>query len=159
VKEQGLEGLIAKKRSSRYEPGKRSGAWQKMRVNRSQDFVIGGYTVGGNPFDALVVGYYRGKQLMYAARTHAGFTPALRVALMKQFQGLEIKECPFANLPESKEGRWGQGLTAAKMKECRWLRPVLVGEFEFLEWTADDHLRHSRFVALREGRNAGSVHR
>jgi bifunctional non-homologous end joining protein LigD len=57
VKEQGLEGLIAKKRSSRYEPGKRSGAWQKMRVNRSQDFVIAGYTVGGNPFDALVFGY------------------------------------------------------------------------------------------------------
>jgi bifunctional non-homologous end joining protein LigD len=67
VKEQGLEGLVAKKRSSRYEPGKRSGAWQKMRVNRSHDFVIGGYTIGGNPFDALVFGYYQGKQLMYAA--------------------------------------------------------------------------------------------
>jgi hypothetical protein len=79
-----------------------------MRVNRSQGFVIRGYTIGGNPFDALVFGYYGGKQLMDAPRTHAGFTPALRVALMKRFQGLEVKECPFANLPESKEGRWGK---------------------------------------------------
>jgi bifunctional non-homologous end joining protein LigD len=151
--------LVAKRRSSRYESGKRTGAWQKMRVNRSQDFVIGGYTIGGNPFDALVFGYYEGKQLMYAARTHAGFTPALRVALMKRFQGLEIKECPFVNLPESKEGRWGQGLTAAKMKECRWLKPMLVGEFEFLEWTPDDHLRHSRFMTLREDAKAKEVQR
>jgi len=159
VRGQGFEGLVAKRRASHYEPGKRSGEWQKMRVNRSQDFVIGGYTIGGNPFDALIFGYYHGKKLMYAARTHAGFTPALRVALMKRFQGLEVKECHFANLPESKEGRWGQGLTAAKMKECRWLKPVLVGEFEFLEWTADDHLRHSRFVSLQEGRKARDVQR
>jgi bifunctional non-homologous end joining protein LigD len=83
VREQGFEGLVAKKRSSRYESGKRSGAWQKMRVNRSQDFVIGGYTVGGNPFDALVFGYYQGNQLMYAARTHAhvdGYSPCWLVS-------------------------------------------------------------------------------
>src|SRR5215468_2365382 len=67
VREQGFEGLVAKRRSSRYESGKRTGAWQKMRVNRSQDFVIGGYTIGGNPFHALVFGYYQGKRLMYAA--------------------------------------------------------------------------------------------
>jgi bifunctional non-homologous end joining protein LigD len=61
------------------------------------------------------------------------------------------------NLPEAKSGRWGQGLTVAKMAECQWLRPVLVGQFEFLEWTADDHLRHSKFVALREDRRAKDV--
>jgi bifunctional non-homologous end joining protein LigD len=54
---------------------------------------------------------------------------------MKKFQTLETKECPFANLPEAKSGRWGVGLTAAKIKDCRWLKPVLVGNFEFLEWT------------------------
>jgi hypothetical protein len=64
---------------------------------------------------------------------------------------LEIRECPFANLPEKKAGRWGEGLTASKMKDCRWLRPVLVGQFEFVEWTPDKHLRHSRFVALKYG--------
>jgi bifunctional non-homologous end joining protein LigD len=60
-------------------------------------------------------------------------------------------------LPEARSGRWGQGLTAAKMEECRWLRPVLVEQFEFAEWTPDNHLRHSRFVSLKEDRNARDV--
>ena len=58
---------------------------------------------------------------------------------MKKFRGLESKDCPFANLPESKSGRWGAGLTKAKMADCLWLKPVLVGQFEFLEWTGDHH--------------------
>jgi bifunctional non-homologous end joining protein LigD len=72
---------------------------------------------------------------------------------------LEISECPFANLPEKKAGRWGAGLTAAKMAECHWLRPSLVGQFEFVEWTEDNHLRHSRFVALRDDKKARGVRR
>jgi bifunctional non-homologous end joining protein LigD len=72
---------------------------------------------------------------------------------------METTECPFANLPESKGGRWSEGLTAEKMKECMWLKPVLVGEFEFLEWTADDHLRHSLFVKLKQGKKASGVRR
>ena len=102
VKAQALEGLVAKRRDSKYEPGERSGAWQKMRVNQGQEFVIGGYTVGGAAFDALVFGYYDGDRLIYAARTRNGFTPKLRAELMKKFKPLEIKECPFANLPEKK---------------------------------------------------------
>jgi DNA ligase D-like protein (predicted ligase) len=159
VKVQGLEGLIAKRRDSVYQPGLRSGAWMKMRVNVGQEFVIGGYTLGGTTFDALVFGYYDGDKLMYAARTRNGFTPTLRADLMKKFKPLEIKECPFANLPEKKAGRWGVGLTAAKMVDCRWLRPVLVGQFEFVEWTLDAHLRHSRFVGLREDKKAKDVRR
>jgi len=159
VKVQGLEGLVAKQRDSRYEPGLRSGAWQKMRVNRGQEFVIGGYTVGGTTFDALVFGYYGGGGLIYAARTRNGFTPKLRAELMKKFKVLETRECPFVNLPEKKAGGWGAGLTAAKMEECRWLRPQLVGQFEFVEWTADGHLRHSRFMALREDKKAKDVRR
>jgi ATP-dependent DNA ligase len=114
VKEQGLEGLVAKRRDSKYEPGERSGAWVKMRVNQAQDFIIGGYTVGGSTFDALIFGYYDGPRLLYAGRTRSGFTPALRESLMRRFRGLEISECPFANLPEARSGRWGEGLTAAK---------------------------------------------
>jgi len=159
VKAQGLEGLVAKRRDSRYEPGLRSGAWMKMRVNRGQEFVIGGYTPGTKTFDALVIGYYEGDRLLYAARTRNGFTPATRVQLFKRFAGLETPECPFANLPESKSGRWGEGMTRTKMAECRWLKPSLVGHFEFVEWTPDNHLRHSRFVALRDDRPAHSVRR
>lgn len=150
VKLQGLEGLVAKRRDSRYEPGLRSGAWQKMRVNRSQEFVIGGYTVGTRTFDALVFGYYDGDRLIYTARTRNGFTPILRQQLFRRLEPLQIDRCPFANLPEAKSGRWGTGLTAAKMLECRWVKPLLVAQFEFLEWTADNHLRHTSFVGLRE---------
>jgi len=115
---------------------------------------IGGYTPSGRNFDALIIGYYEKSKLLYAGRTRNGFTPALRMELMKRLRPLQVETCPFANLPEKKSGRWGQGLTAAKMKECRWLRSVLVGQFEFVEWTADLHLRHTRFVALREDKKA-----
>jgi len=120
-----------------------------MRINRGQEFVIGGYTVGGRTFDALVFGYYEGKRLIYAARTRNGFTPASREELMQRMRLLETTHCPFANLPEARAGRWGVGLTAEKMTDCRWVKPVMVGQFEFVEWTPDGHLRHSRFVALR----------
>jgi bifunctional non-homologous end joining protein LigD len=159
VKAQGLEGLVAKRRGSRYEPGLRSGAWLKMRIDRSQEFVIGGYTVGTSTFDALVIGYYEGPRLIFAARTRNGFTPGIRERLFKKFRGLEIPECPFANLPEARSGRWGQGLTKTRMAECRWLKPQLVAQFEFLEWTEDNHLRHSRFVALRDDKPAREVRR
>jgi ATP-dependent DNA ligase len=159
VKAQGLEGLVAKRLDSRYEAGLRSGAWQKMRVNRAQEFVVGGYTVGAKTFDALVFGYYEGDRLIYAARTRNGFTPVVRAQLFKKFRGLEIKDCPFVNLPEAKSGRWGVGLTVAKMKDCRWLKPVLVAQIEFLEWTGENHLRHTRFIALRDDKPAREVRR
>ncbi|HEY1754327.1 MAG TPA: non-homologous end-joining DNA ligase [Bryobacteraceae bacterium] len=159
VKTQGLEGLVAKRRDSRYEPGTRSGAWQKMRVNQGQEFVIGGYTIGGATFDAVVFGYYDDGHLMYAGRTRNGFTPKLRAELLKKFRSLETRECPFANLPEKKAGRWGAGLTAAKMEECRWIKPQIVAQFEFVEWTADGHLRHSRIIALREDKGPQDVKR
>jgi bifunctional non-homologous end joining protein LigD len=159
VKTHGFEGLVAKRRDSRYESALRSGAWRKMRVNRGQEFVIGGYTPGTRAFDALVIGYYQDGKLLYASRTRNGFTPALRAQVFRKFTGLETGACPFANRPEKKSGRWGFGLTAKKMAECRWLKPVLVGQFEFLEWTADNHLRHTRFVALRDDKDPRTVTR
>jgi DNA ligase D-like protein (predicted ligase) len=157
VKAQGFEGLVAKRLDSKYQPGLRTGAWQKMRVNRGQELVIAGYTPSSKNFDALVIGYYEGGKLMYAARTRNGFTPASRAELFKKLKPLEIEECPFANLPEKKAGRWGAGLTAEKMKECRWLKPKLVGQFEFVEWTEVNHLRHTKFIALRDDKKAGDV--
>jgi DNA ligase D-like protein (predicted ligase) len=159
VRLHGFEGLVAKRRNSLYESGLRSGAWMKMRVNRGQEFVIGGYTRGTTTFDALVFGYYERDKLIYVARTRSGFTPSSRTQLFKRFKGLEIDDCPFANLPEARSGRWGQGLTREKMADVQWLEPVLVGQFEFVEWTPDNHLRHSRFVGLREDRRAREVGR
>jgi bifunctional non-homologous end joining protein LigD len=159
VKAQGFEGLVAKGRNSRYEPGLRTGAWMKMRINRGQEFVIGGYTIGTRAFDALIIGFYEDDRLMYASRTRNGFTPALRQQLFKKLRALEIADCPFVNLPEARSGRWGQGLTKEKMADCRWLKPVLVGQFEFVEWTEDNHLRHTKFVGLREDKVARAVKR
>ena len=75
-----------------------------MRVNQGQELVIAGYTPSSKNFDALVIGYYEDGKLMYAARTRNGFTPASRAELFKKLKPLEIKECPFANLPERRRG-------------------------------------------------------
>ena len=88
MKAQGLEGLVAKRRDSSYEPDQRSGAWAKMRADRAQEFVIGGYTLGGRTFDALVFGYYDCQRLIYVARTRNGFTPSSREALFRKFKDL-----------------------------------------------------------------------
>jgi DNA ligase D-like protein (predicted ligase) len=156
VKESGLEGLVAKRKDSVYEPGLRTGAWRKMRVNVGQEFVIGGYTPSAKNFDAMIIGYYEGKKLIYSARVRNGFTPATRVQLFKLLKPYETDKCPFDNLPELKSGRWGAGLTAAKMKDCRWLDAALVAQFEFLEWSGN-HLRHPHFVAMRDDKDPRKV--
>ena len=154
VREFGFEGIVAKRRDSQYESGKRTGAWSKYKVNHGQEFVIGGYTAG-NPFDALIVGYYEGGKLHYVAKVRNGFVPRVRQEVYRRFKGLEIDTCPFVNLPEKRRTQWA--LTAQQMKECQWLEPKLVVQIEFTEWTPDGHLRHSRFVGLREDKKASDV--
>jgi len=96
----------------------------------------------------VILGHVVDGKLVCFARTRSGFTPALRAELLRKMKPLEVEACPFCNLPEKRPGRWGERLTADKMKECRWVRPELTAKFEFLEWTEDWHLRHSRFVGL-----------
>jgi ATP-dependent DNA ligase len=157
IRSNGLEGVVAKRSDSAYKPGDRSGAWIKVRANRGQEFVIGGYVPSSSTFDSILVGYYQGRDLMYAARINNGFTPASRRALFANFDGLSIPKCPFRNLPESGKDRWGEGLTAEDMKRFRWLKPQLVAAIEFLQWTRDNHLRHPKFVALRDDRDPTEV--
>jgi bifunctional non-homologous end joining protein LigD len=157
VKRIGGEGVVAKRLSAPYEPGRRSGAWSKMRINIGQEFVIGGFTPGSNGVDALVVGFYEGARLIYAAPVRAGLVPASRRELYERLKPLVVKNCPFVNLPESSAGRWAQGLTAAKMKECTWVRPQLVANFEFLEWTDSNHVRHIKFATLRADKDPPGV--
>jgi ATP-dependent DNA ligase len=83
----------------------------------------------------------------------------LREHLFRRLQNLQVQTCLFANLPEARSGRWGQCLTAAKMAECQWVKPVLVGQFEFVKWTPEHHLRHSRFIGLREDKSPREVRR
>ena len=154
AKEFGFEGIVAKRKDSIYESVKRTGAWVKYKVNQGQEFVIGGYTPD-NPFDALIVGYYEGEQLLYAAKVRNGFVPQLRRDVATKFKGLQIDACPFANLSEKKRTQWA--LTKEEMKNCVWLKPELVAQIEFTEWTPDGHLRHSKFVGLREDKAASEV--
>jgi DNA ligase D-like protein (predicted ligase) len=157
AKEQRLEGVVGKRRDSIYEPGKRSGAWIKHRVNLGQEFVIGGYTPGPHGLDAIIVGYYRDDELIYVARTRNGFVPASRQRVFEKLRPLVTPECPFVNLPETRKARWGEALTAEKMKKCVWVHPELVAQIEFLEWTEADHLRHSKFAGLRDDKEARLV--
>jgi DNA ligase D-like protein (predicted ligase) len=157
VRSHGLEGIVSKRSDSVYQPGLRTGAWSKHRINLGQEFVVGGYIPGTHGFDSLVIGFYQGKELHYAARVRAGFVPATRRKVFEQIKGFKTAKCPFVNLPEKQAGRWGQGLTAEKMKECVWLRPEAVARFDFLEWTGADHLRHTKFVAMRDDKDPRRV--
>jgi DNA ligase D-like protein (predicted ligase) len=151
-----IEGIIAKRKGSRYESGKRSKAWIKYKLNQCQEFVIGGYTPG-NPFDALIVGCYGGAALKFVAKVRNGFVPHVRREIYNRFNGLEITKCPFPNLPEKRRTMWA--LTAEEMNNCQWLKPQLVAQIEFTEWTPDGHLRHSSFLGLRDDKEPRRVTR
>jgi ATP dependent DNA ligase domain len=98
VREQHLEGIIGKRKDSPYQPGKRSGAWIKYRVNRGQELVIGGYTPGPYGIDAIIVGYQGDGGLTYVARIRNGFVPASRRQVFEKLRPLTRFECPFVNL-------------------------------------------------------------
>lgn len=155
----GLEGVVAKRRDSRYEPGKRSGAWRKLKLQHRQEFVIGGYKPENTNFQSIVVGYYETKRLCFAARVRAGFTAAQRAALFEVLRPLTVGTCPFADLPTGRTGHWGEGVTAEDMKVLKWVKPALVAEIAFTEWTLDGHLRHSTFVGIRSDKSARDVRR
>jgi len=157
VREQGLEGVVAKRKDSLYEAGHRTGAWAKCRVNRGQEFVIGGYMPSAHSLDGIIVGYYNGNDLFYVARVRNGLVPASRRRLLERLQPLVMPKCPFVNLPEKGKSRWAEGLTAEDLLKCIWVRPKLVAQIEFLEWTEGDHLRHAKFVGLRDDKEPRAV--
>lgn len=160
VQRLGLEGIIAKRKDSPYQAGGRGGAWLKIKSNQEQEFVIGGYTQprGGRQFfGAILVGYDAGAELRFASAVGTGFDTARLSSMHRRFQKLRRAECPFSNLPASRRGRWGGGLTAAEMKRCVWVKPTLVGQVRFHEWTRDGNLRQPVFLGLREDKHPREV--
>ena len=157
VRKLGLEGVVGKRIGSTYEPGERSGAWIKLRTNREQDFVIGGYIPGSHGFDALLLGVYENKQLIFSAKVKNGFVPRVRDEIFPTLKTLQTARCPFKNLPETRASRWGESLTAEKMEQCRWIKPKLVCQVAFVEWTDAWHLRHCTFVGMRDDKKASEV--
>jgi bifunctional non-homologous end joining protein LigD len=160
ITRRGLEGVIAKQRNSVYEPGRRSGAWVKVKAHAEQEFVIGGYTPPEGTrkhFGAILVGYYSGPALLFASRVGTGFDFARLRSLYRLFQDYRTDECPFANLRLPRRGRSGQAISPSELRRCVWLRPALVCQVRFMEWTSDGCLRQPVFVGLREDKEPRQV--
>ena len=145
----GFEGVLAKRRDSRYEPGKRSGAWLKVKPTVTGEFVVGGYTKGKGarePLGALLVGYYDKSNLHYASHVGSGFDDASLGDVKARLAPLKIRTCPFVEHPE---------LNAPPT----WVQPNLVAEVKFHSWTEDERLRAPVFVRLRDDIDPKSVRR
>ncbi len=159
VQRLGLEGVIAKRKDSPYQAGLRTDAWRKLKLDKQQEFVVGGYRPGPHGVDALLVGFYEGKALKFAGKVRAGFTPHLRRQVFTELKALHAARCPFVDLPQARTSHWGSGVDAEQMAEMQWLKPKLVAQIRFVEWTADQHLRHAAFLGLREDKAAKNVRR
>ncbi len=152
VRKRGLEGIIAKAAGSLYEPDRRSGTWLKCKVHGEQEFVIGGFTPPRNSrpyFGALLVGYHDGGKLLYAGKVGSGFNHALLGSLHREFSARRIESSPFTNLPERRTSRFGAAMSRGAMREVTWVKPELVCQVRFTEWTDDGMLRHPVFLGLR----------
>jgi ATP-dependent DNA ligase len=159
VREQELEGIVAKRRASFYEPGKRTGARVKLHLKPKQEFVIGGYRPEGSTLELILIGYYERKKLLFAGKVRQGLNPGLRHKLLTIFKPLSTVRCHFVNLPTSKTGHWGEGVTAEDMKDYVWVKPEIVAEIKFTEWTTGSVLRHAEFVDLRDDKAPEDVSR
>ena len=159
VRSMQLEGVVAKRKDSPYESGERSRNWQKLKLERQQEFVIGGYRPSGNSVDALLVGYFEENGLRFAAKVRAGLLPHTRTELGRRLEELRLHDCPFVDLPSVGSSRWGGGVSAEDMKEIIWTKPTMVAQIQFVEWTAEGRLRHARFLGLRTDKAAKDVRR
>lgn len=159
LQQEGMEGIVAKKRDSRYECGERSGSWLKFRIGCEQEFVVGGFRHGqhAEDFDALLVGVYQGRKLRYAGKVKDGFTPRERQIVLRAARPLARKKPPFSELPIGQGGRWGEGLTEEDLKRITWLAPKLVIQVQFVEWTSNGMLRHPKFKGVRQDKKPSDV--
>jgi len=154
AKAHGLEGVLAKRPSSRYLPGRRSEAWVKVKTQQRQELAIAGYTRGqgrrDNAFGALVLAVERGSELVWAGNCGTGFDDAELDMLMERLAPLRRKTTPLAVEPKMPRVRSG---------DVTWVEPKLVCEVEFLEWTRDGRLRAPSYKGLRDDKEVRDVHR
>jgi bifunctional non-homologous end joining protein LigD len=153
----GAEGSIAKRRDSVYETGHRSGAWVKIKFHQGQEFVVVGYTLPKRSrkyFGALALGYYQGKRLIFAGRVGTGFDDKALKEIFRQLQPLEVDQ-PLCEEIQEPSGRWRP--KGWKASDTRWVKPKLVAQVQFTEWTDDGILRHPSFQGLRSDKKPRDV--
>jgi bifunctional non-homologous end joining protein LigD len=154
AKNEGLEGVVAKREDSRYLPGKRTRDWLNVKTRNRQEFVITGFTKGqgrrSRSFGSLVLGVYRGGELAYVGNVGTGFSEEEIDRLLSLLRPLERNEPPFPVIPKMPRVRKG---------DVVWVEPKLVCEVEFVEWTHDGHLRAPVYQALREDKEPEDVRR
>ena len=153
----GAEGSIAKLMTSTYETGHRSGAWVKIKFHKGQEFVVVGYTLPKNSrkyFGALSLGYYQNKRLIFAGRVGTGFNDKTLKEIFNKLRPLEIPE-PMVEEIQEPSGRWKP--RGWKASDSRWVKPQLVAQVQFTEWTSDGILRHPSFQGLRDDKKATDV--
>lgn len=154
----GLEGIIAKKADSIYIPGNRSKEWLKIKANKRQEMVIGGYTKNNDSsklFSSLLLGVFENDKLIYTGKAGTGFNHAQQKEMLKQFKPYIIKTSPFAEEPDiNKPSRFRPDPPHAS---AVWLKPELVCEVNFTEMTTDGLMRHSSFEAMRMDKKAKDV--
>ena len=152
AKANGIEGVVAKLRRSRYEPGRRTNAWLKLKIRPEQELVVGGWTPGeGNARDlgALAVGVYEDGKLRFSGKVGSGFTGAIRKDLLARLKPLAIDDPPFdPPPPKDYRGRWGGDLA-----NITWVRPELVIRAELGGWSRDDIVRQAAFKGVEPGRD------
>jgi bifunctional non-homologous end joining protein LigD len=152
AREQGLEGVVAKRIGSRYAVGKRTRDWLKVKTHGDQELVIAGYTKGqgrrSGRFGSLVLGYWNGDELVYAGNVGTGFNEAEIDRLLAKLKPLERKTPQFREVPKMPKVRSG---------DVVWVAPKLVAQVEFAEWTHDGHLRAPVYKGLREDKSAEEV--
>ncbi|GAA0886666.1 DNA ligase D [Sphingobacterium siyangense subsp. cladoniae] len=158
AKKLGIEGIMAKRKESVYHIHERSSDWLKIKVNRRQEVVIGGFTKNEGSsklFSSLLVGLYEGKKLIYTGKVGTGFSAKLQQELMAQFKPLVTKNSPFDDEPDiNKSSRFKPRPPHAAVT---WLHPNLVCEVSFTEMTGDGVMRHPSFVGMRNDKNAKKV--
>jgi bifunctional non-homologous end joining protein LigD len=154
AKEQGLEGVIAKKADSRYQPGRRTGDWLKVKTHQEQEFIVAGYTKGkgrrAGRLGSLVLAVRRGGELTYAGNVGTGFSEKEIDRLVKRLRPLERSSAPFREVPT---------MPKVRKDDVVWVEPELVAEVEFAQWTHDDRLRAPVYKGIREDKDPAEVKR
>ncbi len=157
IQDAGLEGIVAKQCDSVYRAGTRVTSWLKFKIDKAQEFVIGGYKPGLGSFQSILAGYYEAKKLLFAGKVRQGFNPASRRRLLEAMRPLITNKCPFENLPTSRKSHFGEGITVDEMKELCWLKPKLIAQVAFTEWTNYGLLRHATFEGLRDDKEPRTI--